>query len=47
MDWFKAKITGNPYISWRKPWFPDKMFPSTNPVSYIPTDNHNQPFYGK
>jgi len=22
MDWFKAKITGNPHVSWENRWFP-------------------------
>ena len=31
MDWFTGSCTGSPNnISWEKPWFPVKMFPSTN-----------------
>jgi hypothetical protein len=30
MDWLKGTFTIAPYSSWVKPWFPIKIFPSTN-----------------
>ena len=38
MRWFNwlacpGKITGKPHISWENPWFPLKIFPSTNPLN--------------
>jgi hypothetical protein len=38
MDWFKGNFTGKQHISWENPWFPAKIFPQTNPLTYISID---------